>query len=145
MIHMCVIAGLEADALYTLEDRYQGKLDGPIFSIVHVRAQFLKTSIIMASLSVAFITILETLISAKIAEHMTSKVTRSIGGTFFCRSSCVVHLTLPPQGFNQPQEVLAVGLANIAAGVFGGLPATAALARTSLNVKSGATGRTSGI
>ena len=36
-----------------------------------------------------------------------------------------------------------LGLANIASGIFGGIPATAALARTSLNVKSGATHKTS--
>jgi MFS superfamily sulfate permease-like transporter len=41
--------------------------------------------------------------------------------------------------------VLSVGLANIASGITGGIPATAALARTSLNVKSGATSRGAGI
>jgi len=34
--------------------------------------------------------------------------------------------------------VLGVGLANVASGLFGGIPATAALARTALNIKSGA-------
>jgi SulP family sulfate permease len=60
------------------------------------------------------IAILETLISAKIADGMTKTK------------------------FKRRREMLGLGLANIASGVAGGLPATAALARTSLNVKSGA-------
>jgi MFS superfamily sulfate permease-like transporter len=47
--------------------------------------------------------------------------------------------------FNQRQEVFAISLANVIAGIFGGIPATAALARTALNIKSGATSRVSGI
>jgi hypothetical protein len=47
--------------------------------------------------------------------------------------------------FNQRQEVLAISLANIFSGLFGGIPATAALARTALNIKCGATSRVSGI
>ena len=47
--------------------------------------------------------------------------------------------------FNQRQEVLALSIANVVAGCFGGIPGTAALARTALNVKSGATSRVSGI
>jgi MFS superfamily sulfate permease-like transporter len=47
--------------------------------------------------------------------------------------------------FHQRQEVLALSVANVVAGLFGGIPATAALARTALNVKSGATCRMSGI
>ena len=38
-------------------------------------------------------------------------------------------------------QVMAVGLANVASGLAGGIPATAALARTALNIKSGATSR----
>ncbi len=47
--------------------------------------------------------------------------------------------------FNQRQEVFSISLANLVAGFFGGIPATAALARTALNIKSGATSRVSGI
>jgi len=44
---------------------------------------------------------------------------------------------------NQAREVLGVAMANIGSGIFGGMPSTAALARTALNVKSGATSRVS--
>ena len=47
--------------------------------------------------------------------------------------------------FNQRREVFAISLSNVFAGIFGGIPATAALARTALNIKSGATSRVSAI
>lgn len=40
---------------------------------------------------------------------------------------------------NKRREMLGLGLANIASGLAGGIPATAALARTALNIKTGAT------
>jgi MFS superfamily sulfate permease-like transporter len=77
--------------------------------------------LIQGSLSIALVAVLETLISAFIADRMTKTL------------------------FNQRQEVLAVALSNIASGITGGIPATAALARTALNIKSGATSRAAGI
>ncbi|PIR58166.1 MAG: hypothetical protein COU71_00125 [Parcubacteria group bacterium CG10_big_fil_rev_8_21_14_0_10_38_31] len=70
---------------------------------------------------VALIAILETLLSAKIADGMTHTK------------------------HNQRKEVLGLGIANIVSGLAGGIPATAALARTSLNIKTGATHRVSAI
>ncbi len=72
------------------------------------------TLLIKASAVIAFVVILETLISAKTADGMTKTK------------------------FNQRREVFGVGLANIASGIFGGLPASGVFARTALNVKSGA-------
>lgn len=72
-------------------------------------------------LPIAFIAILETLISAKIADGMTA--TR----------------------FNKRKELDSLALCNILSGLFGGIPVTAALARTSLNIKSGATHRFSAL
>lgn len=71
------------------------------------------------SFATAMIAILETLLSGQIAENMT-KVK-----------------------FNRQKEVFGLGLANIFSGLAGGIPATAALARTSLNIKSKATHKTS--
>ncbi|MCW8917416.1 MAG: SulP family inorganic anion transporter [Gammaproteobacteria bacterium] len=68
---------------------------------------------------VAIIAVLETIISAKIAEKMTK------------------------DGFDKDREVRGLGLANIASGLVGGMPATAVLVRTAFNVKSGATHRMS--
>ncbi len=68
-----------------------------------------------AVFTVTIVAVLETLLSAKIADGMTN--TR----------------------FNQKKEMLGLSLANIASGIAGGLPATGVLARTAINVKSGAT------
>ncbi|MBP6945534.1 SulP family inorganic anion transporter [Patescibacteria group bacterium] len=77
------------------------------------------TSLIPAALGVALIAILETMISAKIADGMTKTK------------------------YNKRKEMLGLGIANVASGLAGGIPATAALARTSLNVKTKATHSTS--
>lgn len=77
-----------------------------------------KASIITA-LVVALVAILETMLSAKIADGITH--TRH----------------------NSHKEMLGLGLANIVSGLMGGIPATAALARTALNIKTGATTRMS--
>lgn len=73
---------------------------------------FLDSSLLLPALTVAIVAILETMISAKIADGMT--------GTKY-----------------QPRkEMLGLGIANAVSGLVGGIPATAALARTSLNVKT---------
>ncbi len=64
---------------------------------------------------IAVIAILETMISAKIAGQMTHTK------------------------FDQSRETFGTAMANIASWLFGGLPTTAVLIRTALNVKSGAT------
>ncbi len=75
--------------------------------------------ILITSITVAIVAILETMLSAKIADGMTKTK------------------------YNKRKEMLGLGLANIASGIFGGLPATGVLARTSLNIKSGATSKMS--
>lgn len=71
--------------------------------------------IVRAASLIALIAILETMLSAKIADGMTKTK------------------------HNERKEMFGLSLANIASGIMGGMPATAALARTSLNIKTGAT------
>jgi len=71
-------------------------------------------SFVMDSFTIAFLAGVESLLSAVVADGM--------GGTKH-KSNC---------------ELMAQGIANIAAVSFGGLPATGAIARTATNVKSGA-------
>lgn len=68
--------------------------------------------IIKVAFIVAIVTILETIISGKLAEKQTS------------------------QKFSKDKEVLGNGLANIGSGLCGGFPATAVFIRTSLNMKT---------
>ena len=47
--------------------------------------------------------------------------------------------------YDERAEVLTVGLGNLICGLAGGLPATATISRTSLNVRKGATGHASAL
>ncbi len=81
---------------------------------------FLKTThladLVPAAIAVAVLAALESLLSAKVADRM--------------RGSGEHH--------DPNREVFGQGLANIAVSLFGGVPATAALARTAVNVRAGA-------
>ncbi|RJQ33064.1 SulP family inorganic anion transporter [Candidatus Parcubacteria bacterium] len=104
--------------LQTLHTKF-GDIGSQIAQIPNFSFNFFDLNLAKAALAIAIVAILETLISAKIADNMSKTK------------------------HNQRKEMLGLGLANIASGTFGGIPATAALARTSLNVKSGATHKTS--
>ncbi|NTV44219.1 MAG: SulP family inorganic anion transporter [Candidatus Yonathbacteria bacterium] len=72
------------------------------------------TAMVVPALAIALVAIIETMVSAKIADGMTRTK------------------------YRKRHEMRGLALANIVSGIFGGMPATAALARTSLNVKTGA-------
>ncbi|NCP01729.1 MAG: sodium-independent anion transporter, partial [Sphingomonadales bacterium] len=73
-------------------------------------------SVIPSAFTIAFLAGIEALLSAVVADGMTGYKHRS------------------------NQELVGQGIANIASGLFGGLPATGAIARTATNIKAG--GRT---
>lgn len=85
------------------------------FSLLSIPQFQFTSALIYTGITLAFIAILETMISARIADGMTK-----------------TH-------HNSRKELFALGIANIASGLAGGIPATAALARTALNVKTHAT------
>eukprot|EP00744_Colponema_vietnamica_P001532 GILI01002527.1.p1 GENE.GILI01002527.1~~GILI01002527.1.p1 ORF type:complete len:606 (-),score=141.94 GILI01002527.1:215-2032(-) len=103
----------------TLFTRY-GELDLAIISFTPWHSNFLSFNFVGDCLPIVFVAVLETLISAKIADNMTKTK------------------------FDRRREVLGISICNVVCGAFGGIPATAALARTALNIKSGATSRLSG-
>lgn len=76
-----------------------------------------------AALAIAILAALESLLSAVVADGMSGTDERH----------------------DPNRELFGQGLANIASGFFGGLPATAALARTAVNVRSGARTRLASI
>ncbi|KUI29071.1 MFS transporter [Mycobacterium sp. IS-1496] len=60
--------------------------------------------------------------------------------------SARVAATMSPTGpYHPDRELLGQGLASVASGVFGGMPATGAIARTAVNVRSGARTRVAAI
>ncbi len=70
-------------------------------------------SLLVPALTIAFLAAIESLLSAAVADSMTSTK------------------------HNPNMELIGQGCANIASSLFGGLPATGAIARTSANIKSG--------
>lgn len=108
-------SGIIAFYLETLGTRYGG-INPQLFVVPTL---FFDYSLITAGVTVSIVAILETMISAKIADGMTKTK------------------------HNSRKEILALGLANIASGFAGGIPATAALARTATNIKSGANSKSS--
>ena len=79
-------------------------------------------SLLGAALAIAVLAAIESLLSARVAATMSST-----------------------GSYHPDRELLGQGLASIASGVFGGMPATGAIARTAVNVKSGAASRLSAI
>lgn len=75
-------------------------------------------ALLLPAVAVAALAALESLLSATVADAM------SVG-----------------QRHDSDRELVGQGLANLAAPLFGGIPATAAIARTAVNVRSGATSR----
>jgi SulP family sulfate permease len=78
--------------------------------------------LIAPALAVAFLAGLESLLSAKISDRMAQSGSH-----------------------NPSRELFGQGVANLVVPFFGGVPATAALARTAVNVRAGATSRLSAI
>ncbi|MBP9686984.1 MAG: SulP family inorganic anion transporter, partial [Candidatus Doudnabacteria bacterium] len=87
-------------------------LSTSLFNFPHIT---FNQDILVTGAAVAFVAILETMLSAKIADGMTKTT------------------------YNERKEMLGLGLANLASGAAGGLPATGVLVRTALNVRTGAT------
>ena len=110
-----------AISLQTLGDAYPNihalGFENTFFT--HVVGLLTNKTIWILSFSTAVIAILETLLSGQIADSLTKTK------------------------FNRQKEVLGLAIANIGSGLMGGIPATAALARTALNIKSGGTHKTS--
>lgn len=104
----------------TLFSKY-GSLSLTLFSFPSLQAFSNVAVILQAGVIVAFVVVLETLLSAKIADTVTKTK------------------------FDQRKEVFGVGLANIVTGIFGGIPASGVFARTSINIRSGAVSRWSQI
>jgi SulP family sulfate permease len=100
-----------------------GKLPGnlPAPQIPHADFGAVRT-LIGAAVAIATLAAIESLLSARVAATMS-----------------------PDGSYDPDRELVGQGLASIAAGVFGGMPATGAIARTAVNVRSGARTRLAAI
>lgn len=103
--------------LETLGSKF-GQLNFQLFNLPTLMFSW---NLIGSAFTVALIAILEVILSAKIADACTKTKHKS------------------------SRELLGLGLANIIAGLAGGIPVTASLAPTMLNIRTGATSKLSGI
>lgn len=105
----------------TIESRFGGIPAGlPAFAIPKFRPDLLLT-LLSPAITVAMLGAIESLLSAVVADRM-------IGDKH-----------------NPNMELFAQGIANIASPLFGGLPATGAIARTATNIRSGASSPVAGM
>lgn len=108
-----VSAALWIPSVETVSQRYGPLQDGlPVPSLPRISME-MATDLLPSALTIAFLAGIESLLSAIVADRM-------IGGAH--RSNA---------------ELIAQGAANIASPLFGGLPATGAIARTATNVNAG--------
>jgi SulP family sulfate permease len=111
------------------------------------------SSLVVPSLTVAALAAIESLLSARVAAAQVGALeseaarSRDAGAAgpdgSASRPSASRTPTPQPSGatrYDADRELVGQGLASIAAGMFGGMPATGAIARTAVNVRSG--GRT---
>jgi sulfate permease, SulP family len=108
---VCALFGLHAETIGARYGAIPAQL--PHFSLPHIPIERTR-ELFPSSFTIAFLAGVESLLSAVVADGM-------IGGRH--RSNC---------------ELVAQGAANVASALFGGLPATGALARTATNVRAGA-------
>ncbi|GAQ55517.1 SulP family inorganic anion transporter [Streptomyces acidiscabies] len=104
-------------------------------------------TLLAPAVAVAALAALESLLSASVADEMSKN--RRPAGSF--RGAGLHQFAAPPRGatsHNEPapahnpsKELFGQGIANLAAPLFGGVPATGAIARTAVNVRTGATSR----
>nr|WP_246223992.1 SulP family inorganic anion transporter [Pseudarthrobacter psychrotolerans] len=83
--------------------------------------------LLMPAVSIAILAAIESLLSARVAAGLVGPDGR------------------PSGAYSPDRELMGQGLASVAAGFFGGMPATGAIARTAVNVRSGAKTRLAAI
>ncbi|MEZ2416389.1 SulP family inorganic anion transporter [Luteibacter sp. RCC_6_2] len=110
---LCVIFALPAE---TIGSRFGGLPSAlPTFDVPHIPFERTR-ELLPSAFTIAFLAGVESLLSAVVADGMTGGRHRSNG------------------------ELVAQGIANVGSALFGGLPATGAIARTATNIRAG--GRT---
>ncbi|MFD6090958.1 SulP family inorganic anion transporter [Oerskovia sp. NPDC060338] len=105
----------------------------PLPSLPHLDAGMLR-SLIGPAVAVAALAAIESLLSARVAAAMPSPEPAG-------RRGATGSAAVPDDAthrYDPDRELVGQGLASIASGAFGGMPATGAIARTAVNVRAGA-------
>jgi SulP family sulfate permease len=120
---IAVLAATVAAELLALDVSRIGAIPSslPVPSLPMMDPETLRT-LLGSAIAVAALAAIESLLSAKVADGMADG-----------------------SRYNPDRELFGQGLANVASGLFGGMPATGAIARTAVNVRAGARTRVSTI
>ena len=104
-----------------------GQLPKAMFHLANFELFGIDTyELITSVIAIALLASIESLLSARVADQMA-------------------HVHEAEKSYKPNRELFGQGLASMSASIFGGMPATGAIARTSVNIRSGATSRLSAI
>ncbi len=124
---VAIIIGTLVVTIFNLKTSTVGNLPSKIFNFTSVNFHGLSGStLFVAAIEIALLGAIESLLSARVADQMA-------------------HVQIPAQKYQPNRELFGQGLATVVASVMGGMPATGAIARTSVNVRSGAKSRMAAI
>ena len=112
---LVVVLGLDVDRIGALPSH----LPSPVLPSADAGAM---RTLVSAALAIAALAAIESLLSARVAATMA-----------------------PTGPYDPDRELVGQGLASVASGLFGGMPSTGAIARTAVNVRSGARSRVSAL
>jgi SulP family sulfate permease len=114
-------------SIFEIEVPKVGDLPKAIFHLANFELFGIGTyELITAVIAIALLASIESLLSARVADQMA-------------------HIHEPENSYQPNRELFGQGLASMFSSIFGGMPATGAIARTGVNIRSGATSRLSAI
>ena len=114
-------------SIFKIEVPKVGELPKAIFHLASFELFGIGTyELITAVIAIALLASIESLLSARVADQMA-------------------HIHEAENSYQPNRELFGQGLASMFSSIFGGMPATGAIARTGVNIRSGATSRLSAI
>jgi SulP family sulfate permease len=114
-------------SLFAVDVPKVGELPTAIFHLTNIELFGIDTyELITAVVAIAMLASIESLLSARVADQMA-------------------HIRKAEDKYQPNRELFGQGLASMLSSVFGGMPATGAIARTGVNIRSGGTSRLSAI
>ena len=114
-------------AIFSIHTPLIGNLPRSLYAHVSISQSNIGISaLLIGAVQIAFLAAIESLLSARVADQM-------------------VHIHESAQSYKPNRELVGQGLATIVSSMVGGMPATGAIARTSVNIRSKAASRISAI
>jgi sulfate permease, SulP family len=114
-------------SLFAIDVPRVGEIPKAIFHLTNIELFGIGTyELITAVIAIAMLASIESLLSARVADQMA-------------------HIHVDEEKYQPNRELFGQGLASMFSSIFGGMPATGAIARTGVNIRSGGTSRLSAI